>query len=274
MKKISLILVGMVLAVGILGAAGYAYAQTQDPPDAAALADGVPSPFGGRMNQRGIRGNTPGFFGMGNGEGPLHDYIFPAIAEAFGLTEGQMASIDEARETIQAIRAELTLEEFQAKLQAAFNSALDAAVADGVITQEQANVMLERRTFGGSQAFGRMGRGMGSLGRMGQADGILHDYMQSARAEALGVSVDELQSWHEDPTFHLWSYAVEQGWTAEEFQALMQEAFQNAVQQALEDGAITPEQAEMLLSRQANFGRYSPSGFGHPNGMPYRGGGN
>ncbi len=266
MKKGLLILVGMVLAVGILGAAGYAYAQTQNPPDAVALADDS-APLAGWMHQRGNRGGSPAFSGFGDGDGPLHDYIFPAIAEAFGLTEEQLASRDEAREIIQALKAELTPEEFRAKMQAAFESALEAAVADGVITQEQADAMLERRAL---QAFGRQGKGKGSHGYMGETDGVLKAYMQPALAEALGVSVEELQAWHEDPAFNLRDYAEEQGWTVEELQALMQEAFQNAVQQALEDGSITPEQAERMLDHKANFGSHNPSGLGHPEGKGQR----
>ncbi|RLD09924.1 MAG: hypothetical protein DRI56_03370, partial [Chloroflexota bacterium] len=50
----------------------------------------------------------------------------------------------------------------------------------------------------------------------------------------------------------LWTLAEAQGLTQEEFQAKMTEARENALQQAVEDGLISQEQADQMRSRWEN----------------------
>ena len=94
-------------------------------------------------------------------------------------------------------------------------------------------------------------------------------HMEPALADALGISVEDLQALKEDD-FNLKDYADEQGWTDEELAEIVKGAFTNAINAALEDGTITQEQADRLLDRLEN----SPNGrlpFGRP---PHGRGGN
>ena len=157
MKKI--LIVGVVLAVmaATLGAVGIAYAQTQTPP----TPDSV---YGqGMMGGRGAHGGMMGGLGVSRsaqtGEyGPLHDYIFTAMAEAFGLTPEALQAAHDAGQTMWDIAQEqgLTQEQFAEMMLNARTQAFDQAVADGVITQEQADWMLSR--------MGQMWQNGGGLG--------------------------------------------------------------------------------------------------------------
>lgn len=106
---------------------------------------------------------------------------------------------------------------------------------------------------GGMGRQGMRGGGYGNAGGRGDGQGLLVSYMQSALAEAFGLTVDELQARNEaDET--LWDLAAEQGLTAEEFQAKMEGARASAIEQALADGVITQEQADWMQERQGGFG--------------------
>lgn len=155
MKKI--FIVGTLAAVVILalGVAGFAYAQSQTPPTPT-NPDGTYGP--GMMGGRGARG---GMFGGGmqnsTGEyGPLHDYMFNAIAEAFGLTTDELQANHDAGKTMWDLAEELGIstEQFSAIMTEARTNAFEQAVADSVISQEQADWMLSR--------MGGQGGGFGS----------------------------------------------------------------------------------------------------------------
>lgn len=177
MKKIIIsgVIVGMFVLA--LGAAGLAYAQTQTPPSG-------DTPYGyGMMGGRGFRGGFGGgMMGPGGGAyGPLHEYMFQAMADAFGLTEDELEARHADGETMWDLAEEqgLTAEEFQAKMTEARSEAIDQALADGVLSEEQAEWMLDHMAqmpgagFGpggchgsgvpgsGPAGWGRGGRGMG-----------------------------------------------------------------------------------------------------------------
>lgn len=113
----------------------------------------------------------------------------------------------------------ITVDELEAAYQTARDAAIDQAVEKGLITQEQAD---EMKVWGG---FGRRG-GFGVLGRLPKgvaADGIDENALL---AEALGITVDELQ-------------------------AARETANQAAIDQAVAKGLITQEQADAMLARKA-----------------------
>lgn len=96
--------------------------------------------------------------------------------------------------------------------------------------------------------------GQPPYGQRGVADGTgpMHQYMQQAMAEALGLSVDEFAARHNaGETFY--QIALAEGFTAEEIPALMQAARAKGLDTAAAAGAITQEQAELMKSR--GFGR-------------------
>ena len=125
MKKTLLIVALVVLAIGALGV-GVVAAQGQNPP-----------------------GTGFGYGMMGGGRGGygwMHDYVEQALAGKLNLTEEQVEDALASGKTMYQIAldngiAEADLPAFMIDVhQAAF----DQAVADGAVTQEQADWMLER----------------------------------------------------------------------------------------------------------------------------------
>ena len=103
-------------------------------------------------------------------------------------------------------------------------------------------------------------------GQRGVADGTgtLHDYMEEAMADAVGLSVDAFEARHDaGETFY--QIALAQGFTAEEIPALMQEARANALDAAAKDGVISQEQADWMGSRGGGRGGMM-GGYGYGNG--------
>lgn len=139
MKKTLLVAVFAGLVVLALATGGVVYAQTDTPT--------VPDETTPRFQMFGRGG-----FGMRmhamteRGSGLLHDYVHPTLAEAFGLTSDELQARIEAGDTLWAIAEEqgLTQDEFWALKVSVHTQAVEDALADGVITQEQADFILER----------------------------------------------------------------------------------------------------------------------------------
>lgn len=115
--------------------------------------------------------------------------------------------------------------------------------------------------YGGMTGRGGHHGGRGGMGMHawdGDVDNPLHDVMIAAMADALDVSVDELESRLEAGET-MADIAAEQGLDQEAFFTLMQEARTAAIEQALEDGTITQEQADFMLERMGGFNG-SPDG--------------
>lgn len=117
----------------------------------------------------------------------------------------------------------ITVEELQAAYQEARGAAIEQAVEQGLITQEQADEMLSR------DGTGRRGFGFRAFGRdpKGLAGGEIDE--GALLAEALGITVDELQ-------------------------AAREKANQAALEQAIAEGIITQEQADEMQSRRELLG--------------------
>lgn len=99
-------------------------------------------------------GPRGGGFGGGEMAGLMHD----AIAAQLGLTAEELQARIDAGETMQDIAAEMgfSAEEIARLMQAARAESLQAAVDAGLLTQEQADLMLER----GPGGPGHGGRGL------------------------------------------------------------------------------------------------------------------
>lgn len=169
MRK-GLIIGGIVVTILVaLGIASFAYAQTQ-------WISSFPMQYQqgygpGMMGRQGGRGGMMGGWQSG-GYGPLHEYMEQAVADEFGITVEEVENLHEQGKTMWDYAQEngLTSEQFRAKMVAARTAALGAAVADGAITQEQADWMLQRMDqmwqngmgFGSCHGAGRFGgRGPG-----------------------------------------------------------------------------------------------------------------
>jgi hypothetical protein len=129
----------------------------------------------------------------------------------------------------------ITVEELDGAREAARSRAMDQALADGLITEEQ------------------------------YADFQVRDALQpyldrdALVAAALGISVDDLSSQS------LSAWLDELGLDRETYQANLQAAHDAAIQKAVSDGAITQEQADSL-SDTMPFGGFG--GFGGHRGGP------
>jgi len=149
MKKflLSIVIVGVLVAtfatVGVVSAQGFGNQASQG------------SSFG--MGGRGRMANNLGY--AGTGDGLLHDYMIAAFAEKLGVSvddlEARLASGDRLVDI--ALDQGLTIDAFRTLMTEARADAVAQAVADGVITQEQADWMTSHA--GGAMRGGRGGFG-------------------------------------------------------------------------------------------------------------------
>lgn len=182
MKKISIITAIVFVLLAALAVAGMAFAQTQTPPEPAqpygggsawGAGYGMMSPGSGMMGGRWNRGYRDQ--ASPDSYGPMHEPMIAAMAEALNLTPEELEARHDAGETMWDIAQDLglTQEQFQAAMIQARTEALSQAVADGTISQEQADWMLERMNRMGSGGYGPgaggcTGMGGGFQGRPGR----------------------------------------------------------------------------------------------------------
>lgn len=105
-------------------------------------------------------------------------------------------------------------------------------------------------------ANGRGGRrgGMLTANNGSLQDGILHDAMIAGYADALGVSVDELNTRLADGET-MSAIALAEGFSFEDFRAIMVDVRTQVLDQAAADGTLTQEQADWLKTRGAGMGQ-------------------
>jgi hypothetical protein len=170
-----------------------------------------------------------------------------------------------ANDTYLAEALGITADELQAAQQAANETAIDQALAQGLITQAQADALKERSGMFG-RFDGRMPHGMfGLSGDTVDMDALL--------ADALGITSDELNAARVEAQDLALAAAIESGRITQEqadqmkarqaLQTYMQEQglgdqmrslYENLVNQAVQAGVITQEQADAILSNSGRFG--------------------
>jgi hypothetical protein len=100
---------------------------------------------GGMMGERGNgRGGMMGGRGIANGEGVMHDYMISAFASVVGLTVDEVNTRLTNGETLKAIALAQgkTIADLPGLWSQVRQAALDKVVANGIITQAQADLML------------------------------------------------------------------------------------------------------------------------------------
>ena len=168
---------------------------------------------------------------------------------AFGFVFGPDSGIDQ--ESLLANALGITVDELSTAREKAQAARIAQAVTDGVITQEEADQMAARRA--------------------------LQTYIdpQAITAEALGISVDTLQT-YQDEGQTMSEILAQTGQTASEFVAARQAAYEVAVQKAVTDGVITQAQADQAILEGAHAFGGRPFGGGKAGGFdgmhPERGG--
>jgi hypothetical protein len=151
MKKFTVTIMVIAVVALALGAAGVAYAQ--------GATQGTGTGFGpGGMGGRGSRGGI-GAGNMSAGDGILHDYMISAFAEELNIPVADLEARLEQGETMAqiAVSTGLTVDQFRTLMIESRTQAIDQAVADGTLTQEQADWMKQR-------GVGQMGNGRGMHG--------------------------------------------------------------------------------------------------------------
>jgi hypothetical protein len=186
-------------------------------------------------------------------------------ATQFGSDADEQAILDDA-----AGRLGVEPEELSAALEDAIAARIEAAVAAGELTQEQAERIKERLEQGGLPLFGP---GFGHGGPMGMH--VRHGL--DAAATYLGLSEEELhESLRSGET--LAEIATEQGKTVEGLtQAMVADATEH-LDQAVADGRLTEEQKQEILEHLSERidaivqGEFPPRGPGQgwpgPDGGP------
>lgn len=144
MKK-TLLIALVLAAVAGLAVAGVAYAQGPQPTTPGAG-------YGSMMSQ--------------GQEGPLHEYMLAAMAEVLGIPAADLETRLANGETFYqiALAQGIAADDIPALMQTARSQAIAAALADGVITQAQADWMQ-------AHAFGRSGYGQGMGAGQGACSG-------------------------------------------------------------------------------------------------------
>ena len=120
--------------------------------------------------------------------------------------------------------------------------------------------------------WGNRGMGPGMMGRWGSGgNGLMHEYMEDAFAEAFGISHEDLEA-KLDAGETMWSIAQAQGLSDDEIAKLMVDARTKALKKAVTDGVLTQEQADWMSQhmQQAQDAGLGP-GACHGSGGPGRG---
>jgi hypothetical protein len=179
------------------------------------------------------------------------------LAEALGITEDDLTAAQEAART----------------------AAIEQALADGLITQAQADA-LKNGTELSRERGGRGGGMLRGLLALGGSDAI---DMKALLAEELNITTDELTAAETEAQELALAAAVEAGRITQEqadrikaqhaFSTYLARAgvYERILEQAVDAGAITQAQADVLLNAQQNRGGFGGvRGFG---GRGHRGGG-
>lgn len=122
----------------------------------------------------------------------------------------------------------ITVEELEAAQQKADQAAIDLAVEQGLLTADEADTM--------------------------KARGLVKDAIdtQTLQAEALGMTLEELQAAQDDGK-NLQDLLTEKELTPAAYRQAYQAAYEKALQALVDQGVITADQAELLLTQPAIY---------------------
>ncbi len=258
MSGVALFIVALVVVVGAGFAAAQALDMTPGTNNSAAIPGQNSNPRQAMMANGGqgmmanggqgmmpFDGPHPGGRGFGHGQGFID--MKTIIAEALGITVEELDAAHADGQRLPELVDELglDLDAVEADIQAGLTAAINQAVTDGTITQEQADAMLARMEL-----------------RV-----LAHEVvdMQAITADALGITVEDLIAAHADGQ-RLPELVDELGLDLDTVQADIRAGREAAINQALADGTITQEQADLLLSQGGMMGNgmgNGPRGRGH-----------
>lgn len=179
-----------------------------------------------------------------------------ADSEVLPWSRGFHAEVKSFRGQDEELLAEalgISVDDLAAAQDEARLAAIDQALAEGSITAEQAEQLRE-----GSGPFGRRGPHMGASSELlAEALGISVEELQAAQAEVHAARLAELVEagvlTQEEADLMAAREAVQSYVDQEALSAALQNAYAEAVAAALADGAITEAQANQLLEEMPTF---------------------
>lgn len=242
MKKYTVIGIIAILALMVMGATAV-LAQSDD---------ATPNPPAGEV-QPPIEGDAEGIIprqgqGKPGGKHGLvdHETRDAIVADLLGISVEELEAAKEEGIRLPELAEEagVEMETIREALQAAEIEAINEAVANGDMTQEQADEILARMELKGviKTIFDR-------------------DMANEIVADVLGISVEELQAAKEEGV-RLPELAEEAGVDEADIRDAVETAKADAFAQAVADGLLTQEQADEALSHGGPGGHGGPKG-GH-----------
>jgi uncharacterized protein (DUF433 family) len=210
----------------------------------------------------------------------FHGDIMEVIAEQLGMEVDELIDALRNGKTIEDLASEkgVSLEDIEEAILNSIKEKLDELVADGKMTQERADAILERisehigdmlageHRMGPRQGGPRHG-GRGAMMRVGQE-------MLKVVAQTLGMEVDDLMAELRDGKT-IADVAAEQGVSLDDIEAAILASIEAKLDQLVSDGKLTQEQADQILERVAeHIGDMLTKPLPHPGrGQPGRRGG-
>lgn len=195
--------------------------------------------------------------------GSLRTYFLEALADKLGLSQDELQqSLAEGETPYEIAKSQgLTDEQIQELLREVMDEALKAAVSAGEINQEQASMIEKLLNFMGLRIWKSWG--MDKTGEMDEMSewkldsfrgrrtpfetvGPYYEYRLQIYAKALGMSVEEIQIRLESGDT-IAQVAQSQGLSLEEFRGKIVQSAKDVLDQAVQDGKLTQEQADRLL---------------------------
>lgn len=155
----------------------------------------------------------------------------------------------------------ISVDELQAAYEEVRIAAIEEAVEEGALTEEQADELLDDANgFHGRFGHGFRFSGLDEEALLADALDISVEALQAARAEALAAKLEAMveagRLTQERADIMAAREAVEGYFDQEAVAEMIQEAYESAVAEALADGVITQEQADQLLENLAVPGRF------------------
>jgi coenzyme F420-reducing hydrogenase delta subunit len=167
------------------------------------------------------------------------------VAGALGITVDELDAAREAGTPMPELIDELGLDQetVRQEIQSAVEAAVEQAVTDGTLTEEEAEAFLNPP----APPQRGQGEGPGEL-----LDGIVD--LDEIVAGVLGITVDELDAAREAGT-PMPELIDELGLDQETVRQEIQSAVEAAVEQAVTDGTLTEEEAEQIITPPSQRGR-------------------
>lgn len=166
----------------------------------------------------------------------------------------------------------ISTEELESAYEGARIAAIEQAVEEDILTEEQAEALLERADGFHGRFHGFCFAGLDGEALLAEALNISVEELQAARAEALAAKLDAMvEAGHltqEQADLIAARQAVNAYFDREALAEMVQEAYEAAVAEALAEGAISQEQADQLLEATPRLNGFRAFDGGFPGGSP------